>query len=362
STFRCFLKFAPTLQSDMAAAVSEPGTIAFSVKYSGKEIQINSLSSDSSLAQLQSLLYDATRVAPDNMKLLGLKGKNLSVSSAKLSELGVKNGSKLMLIGTPDAEIKQVTEEKHESVEFLEDNEAYCDGEVKLEHRPEYLDKIERRIREYKITELQAPRAGKKLLVLDIDYTFFDHKSVGSHIDELTRPYIHHLLTVAYPHYDIAIWSATSMKWIYSKLGEMRLFASEMFKISLLVDSLACISVYCEEDEANVNVKPLAVIWGQYPQYSASNTIMIDDIRRNFAMNPQSGLRIRPFRQAHQHRQHDRELIRIAEYLEAIADVEDFRELDHRRWEKYAAKRAKKRAKLEQKQGDSANPDSAGPA
>uniref|UniRef100_A0A1I8IYQ1 FCP1 homology domain-containing protein n=1 Tax=Macrostomum lignano TaxID=282301 RepID=A0A1I8IYQ1_9PLAT len=240
-----------------------------------------------------------------------------------------------------------VTEEKHESVEFLEDNEAYCDGEVKLEHRPEYLDKIERRIREYKITELQAPRAGKKLLVLDIDYTFFDHKSVGSHIDELTRPYIHHLLTVAYPHYDIAIWSATSMKWIYSKLGEMRLFASEMFKISLLVDSLACISVYCEEDEANVNVKPLAVIWGQYPQYSASNTIMIDDIRRNFAMNPQSGLRIRPFRQAHQHRQHDRELIRIAEYLEAIADVEDFRELDHRRWEKYAAKRAKKRANRE---------------
>lgn len=42
-----------------------------------------------------------------------------------------------------------------------------------LSIREEYLAKIERRIKEYKINVLNEPREGKKLLVLDIDYTLF---------------------------------------------------------------------------------------------------------------------------------------------------------------------------------------------
>ena len=39
--------------------------------------------------------------------------------------------------------------------------------------RDVYLTKIERRIKEYKIDMMNEPRPGKKLLVLDIDYTLF---------------------------------------------------------------------------------------------------------------------------------------------------------------------------------------------
>lgn len=39
--------------------------------------------------------------------------------------------------------------------------------------RDEYLAKIQKRVDNYKIEELNAPRDGKKLLVLDIDYTLF---------------------------------------------------------------------------------------------------------------------------------------------------------------------------------------------
>ena len=39
--------------------------------------------------------------------------------------------------------------------------------------RDEYLAKIQKRVENYKIEELNAPRDGKKLLVLDIDYTLF---------------------------------------------------------------------------------------------------------------------------------------------------------------------------------------------
>jgi len=39
-------------------------------------------------------------------------------------------------------------------------------------------------------------------------------------------------------------------------------------------------------------VKPLGVIWGRFPQWSKANTIMFDDLRRNFIMNPQNGLKV----------------------------------------------------------------------
>ena len=39
--------------------------------------------------------------------------------------------------------------------------------------REEYLAKIEKRVKEYKIDIISEPRPDKKLLVLDIDYTLF---------------------------------------------------------------------------------------------------------------------------------------------------------------------------------------------
>jgi ubiquitin-like domain-containing CTD phosphatase 1 len=44
-------------------------------------------------------------------------------------------------------------------------------------------------------------------------------------------------------------------------------------------------------------VKPLGVIWGKYEQYDRTTTVMFDDLRRNFLMNPQNGLKIKAFRE-----------------------------------------------------------------
>lgn len=60
---------------------------------------------------------------------------------------------------------------------------------------------------------------------------------------------------------------------------------------------------------------------------------MFDDLRRNFVMNPQQGLRIRPFRSAHLNRATDRELLRLATYLSHIAKLDDFSHLNHSKWE-----------------------------
>ncbi|KAF9623282.1 hypothetical protein IFM89_000771 [Coptis chinensis] len=50
---------------------------------------------------------------------------------------------------------------------------------------------------------------GKKLLVLDIDYILFDHRSTAENPLELMRPYLHEFLSAAYSEYDIILWSAT---------------------------------------------------------------------------------------------------------------------------------------------------------
>lgn len=104
-----------------------------------------------------------------------------------------------------------------------------------------------------------------------------------------------------------------------------------------LMDSRAMISVADSTGRIH-NCKPLKVLWSQAvvsQVYGPHNTIMFDDIKRNFLMNPQSGLQIRPFKHAHRNRSDD-ELMRLEVYLNRIAtDQVDFRTLNHDSWEEY---------------------------
>ncbi|KAL0365027.1 UNVERIFIED_CONTAM: Ubiquitin-like domain-containing CTD phosphatase [Sesamum angustifolium] len=62
---------------------------------------------------------------------------------------------------------------------------------------------------------------------------------------------------------------------------------------------------------------------------------MFDDLRRNFVMNPRNGLTIKPFRKAHANRDSDQELVKLTQYLLAIAELDDLSALDHRNWESF---------------------------
>lgn len=77
--------------------------------------------------------------------------------------------------------------------------------------------------------------------------------------------------------------------------------------------------------------------------YNSKNTIMFDDLRRNFVMNPQNGLTIKPFRKAHANRDSDQELVKLTQYLLAIADLDDISGLDHKNWEVYNEANSKRR-------------------
>lgn len=58
---------------------------------------------------------------------------------------------------------------------------------------------------------------------------------------------------------------------------------------------------------------------------------MLDDLRRNFIMNKQAGLVIRPFKRAHLTRHTDKELKYLMRYLCKIGTLPRISHLNHRK-------------------------------
>jgi ubiquitin-like domain-containing CTD phosphatase 1 len=94
--------------------------------------------------------------------------------------------------------------------------------------------------------------------------------------------------TAAYEHYDIIIWSATSLKWIELKMKELGVSSNPNYKLTAMFDDRGMITVTSSK-YGLFNCKPLQVVWDKYADfYGPKNTIMFDDLGRNFIMNPQN--------------------------------------------------------------------------
>lgn len=85
-------------------------------------------------------------------------------------------------------------------------------------------------------------------------------------------------------------------------------------------------------------IKPLKIIWSKFPeQWGPHNTVHLDDLARNFALNPQSGLRVSAFyRKKSKAAKRDVELVGLGQYLELLATTNPslaFDQVDFQRWQ-----------------------------
>ncbi|KAJ8572621.1 hypothetical protein K7X08_009132 [Anisodus acutangulus] len=313
----------------IAVAVEE---LTLTVKWSGKEYTVR-VCGDDTVGELKRRICEITNVLPKRQKLLYPKiGSKLADESLLLSQIPLKSSFKMTMIGSVEDDI---IVDQVESPDIVDDFELQQEEAVDIKDKDVNKQKLRRRVEQHKIVLHNPCREGKKLLVLDIDYTLFDHRSIAENPLELMRPYLHEFLTAAYAEYDIIIWSATSMKWVELKMGQLGVLDNPNYKITAMMDHMAMITV--QSDHYGVfDCKPLGLIWALFPEfYSPKNTIMFDDLRRNFVMNPQNGLAIRPFRKAHTNRSSDQELMKLTQYLLAIADLDDLSVLDHKNWESF---------------------------
>ena len=319
-------------------------TCTFNIKWNGKDVEAT-LEPTETVAGLKRVLELETNVLVKKQKLLGLKtlaGKP-ATDDTPITELSIKPNQKIMLMGTAETKLEALAAqeliEPHIQVhdDFADETE---DAEpLELATRPEVQEKLQRRIKAAIIKEVNPSRPGKKAAVFDIDYTIFALNSKSENPLDLARPFLHEFFTAIYPHYDIIIWSATSMKWIDMKLKELCVSNHPDFKITLTMDFTSMVTVAAAGHGRSVfDCKPLQVLWERYPQYNSKNSIMFDDLKRNYVLNKQNGLVIRPFKRALTSGKADRELLKLKAYLLKIADLETLEELDHSRWEKYARK------------------------
>ena len=137
---------------------------------------------------------------------------------------------------------------------------------------------------------------------------------------EMARPGLHDFLSLVYQDYDLVVWSQTSWKWLEMKITSLGMLTHPNYRISfgalfflspcrkkkrkgrvssnqnvnflLVLDRTCMFKIQSKDSDGNPwahEVKALGIIWAKFSEFfSPANSIHLDDLGRNFAMNPQS--------------------------------------------------------------------------
>jgi ubiquitin-like domain-containing CTD phosphatase 1 len=154
----------------------------------------------------------------------------------------------------------------------------------------------------------------------------------------MKRPYMDEFLAHCYTEYDLAVWSQTSWRWLETKLTELGMLTNPHYKICFVLDKTSMFSIKSTRRKdgrvVEHHVKPLDIIWSKYPRWSSSNTCHVDDLRRNFALNPTSGIYISPYYRKKSAKK-DAELLGLYRYLLLLAAAKvSFDEINFDDWQR----------------------------
>ena len=98
------------------------------------------------------------------------------------------------------------------------------------------------------------------------------------------------------------------------------------------------------------SVKPLQIIWSKFPQWNSRNTVHLDDLTRNFALNLGSGLKCTAYYRKKKKKRNgdgsgrgssDSELLGLGRFLELLATNDNvknnFDDVDFQYWQDYVS-------------------------
>ena len=156
-------------------------SISIVVKWAGKEYNVENIDPGESVMDLKVKIMNQTGVRPERQKLLNLKVKGKAATDEmKIGSLGLKDNFKLMMMGSLEETIIETQKKPENLPEVINDLDIEED-DVAVQDKEINLDKIAKRVRDYEVKVLNPSRENMKLLVLDIDYTLFDHRLVFSY-------------------------------------------------------------------------------------------------------------------------------------------------------------------------------------
>merc|ERR1712226_753271 len=111
----------------------------------------------------------------------------------------------------------------------------------------------------------------------------------------MKRPHMDEFLTQCYQYYDLAVWSQTSWRWLETKLIELGMVNHPGYRFCFVLDKTSMFTVKSTRRNGTSvehHVKPLQIIWSKLPEFDSTNTVHIDDLSRNFALNLSSGIQV----------------------------------------------------------------------
>lgn len=295
---------------------------------------------------LKTMVAVLTNVRPARQKLIVARYKGKLDDVCSVASLGLRDGDRIMLIGNTDDQLATVDQSINQALSVIDDFEDLTiddDQSSHLINDPSVRRKLKKISETFTITFIAQPRPQKRLLVLDLDYTLFDMKTESSDLRSLKRPFTHRMLRMLYPYYEFVVWSQTSWRWLELKLTELGCLTDPEYQIMFVMDKSTMPSVTSTKKGGEAmkhHCKPLSLIWDKCTQFGSHNTVHIDDLSRNFALNPQSGLKISPFKRALENRKTDIELFTLTQYLYLIKDCDDFRALNHAKYKQFVEEHA----------------------
>ncbi|EKX46899.1 hypothetical protein GUITHDRAFT_107254 [Guillardia theta CCMP2712] len=283
----------------MAATKVDEQGYKLIAKWNGKKYDLD-VHKEYTVGQVRKMLQMLTCVQPKRQKIIGLGKKSNLEDDVTLESLQLKNPHSFMMVGCADEDVMLDQSQIDamplvvNDLDWNYDPSEYEEMIADVENR----QKLQDTIKNVDISVINQPRRDKKLLVLDLDHTLLHFKNKRTY----KRPFCFEFLKAVYPFYDIVVWSQTSWKWLEIKLIELDIFTSTDFFISFVLDHSAMFTVRSKRRKGKDGklwehqVKALEIIWQKFPEYySARNTVHVDDLSRNFALNPNQGLKISKF-------------------------------------------------------------------
>ncbi|BGP12797.1 hypothetical protein JCM10213_008058 [Rhodosporidiobolus nylandii] len=299
------------------------------------------------VGDLKQMLWSLTSVPPERQKIVGLVKGKLPGDEQEVVKLGLGDAGKakqFMMIGTPEGE-------EHQAVGPTAQEDGDMDYAAEDARKKAHIAvqsvrnrrKLKETAEKLTIDLMDQPRPGKKLLVIDLDYCVLDTKGWQEptfSTQLFMRPYLHDMLSIISPYYDVVFWSQTHWRWLEQKLLELDVVGPSKkgkWNIVTTLDHGPMFDVYSEKNGQSWKhqVKALGIIWAKFPgQYTAENTLHIDDLSRNFALNPKNGIKVHAYKDALFNGSTDRELLYVAKYLLQLVDKADVTQFDHSRFRK----------------------------
>lgn len=343
--------------------MEETTGVTLIAKWGKERIELVSLHPQTSIGQVKDLLTERTKVLPKRQKLIGLStvSKKKVTDDVILSELKVKGGGSsnaaiqhsFILMGTAEKDIFIDPSDRVDLPDVVDDFDLdfNAGSDEWIEHVA-----IDTNLKNFTestaVHVMNEPRPNKPLMVLDLDHTLLDFSSkkiirgvatttaAADPTAQMKRPYMDEFLTEVYKHYDLVVWSQTSWRWLETKLTELGMLTNPGYKWCFVLDKTSMFAITSKKrDGTKVKhyVKPLQIIWTKFPdRWGRHNTVHLDDLSRNFALNLDNGLKVTAYyrkKGGATSGKRDVELVGLAQYLERLAvQVKDFSKVQFRYW------------------------------